>query len=122
MFRIKAKQIDAFVAFDEGEFEKRIAQRLQLYFDTLAGASHDELIALVRLGRERANAYGITSHHDVALYVGVMAQLGVDFDASGQFPWATEMLRNDAVDAATKMAFLCVRARLTHDTKRPTNG
>lgn len=103
MFQMKARQIEAFARDEEAAFEARVVERLRAHFAALAGESDEELRALVRLGRERAAVYGLRSPYHVSLYVGAMAELGADFDRSGAFPSATEILKHPDVDPTTKM-------------------
>jgi hypothetical protein len=109
MFQMKARQLEAFARDEEMAFEARVAERLRAHFEALAGQSDEDLRAFVRLGRERAAAYGMRAPYHVSLYVGAMAELGADFDRSGAFPWATEILEHPDVDPTTKITVLYAR-------------
>lgn len=110
MFRIKKRNLDAFVAHEERAFEARVLKRLRDNFEALRGKSEDELRAFVRLGRARAAEYAIDSPYGISLYVGVMAELGIDFDRSGAYPWATALLTHPGLDGNARAAWLCDEA------------
>lgn len=107
MFRIKKRNMDALVAAEERAFEARVVQRLRDSFDHLRGASDDDLQAFVRLGRERALTHDIRSFHGVSLYVGLMAELGADFDTSAAHAWVREWLHNPHLTGNARIECVC---------------
>jgi len=110
VFRIKQRNVDAFVAHEEREFEGRVVQRLRDNFDGMRGKGDEELRAFVRLGRERAARYDIRSPYGISLFVGIMAEIGEDFDESGAYPWATELLHNPNLSGNARVECVCDQA------------
>lgn len=106
MFRIKKRNVDAFLAREEQEFETRVVRRLRDNFDALREKSDDALRAFVQLGVQRAAGYGIDSAFGISLYVGLMAELGEDFDGSGKYLWAEEILQNDNILGSAKVRLI----------------
>ena len=110
MFKIRAAQMQAFAASEERDFERRTALRLRQYFPELRGRSDEDLLDLVRKGKERAGRYGIRSHYHVSLYVGLTAQFGEGFDTDPALPWAAEILQREGIHAAVRIGELYLRA------------
>jgi hypothetical protein len=110
VFRIKKRNIDAFLAHEERSFERRLVSRLRDNFEGLRDKTDEELTTFVRLGRERAATHGIGSPYGVSLYVGIMAELGVDFDRGGRYPWVDELLAAEELTGNVKAELICDRA------------
>lgn len=96
MFNLRKEQLKIFETVAAKEFEERaIAGLRERAPDQCAKLGDAELANLVRYGAERAKSYGIVAEPDVCKYLGVMLQLGSDFDRNPQYPWAARTL-NDA--------------------------
>lgn len=96
MFNLRKEQLKIFETVAAKEFEERaIAGLRERAPDQCAKLSEADLANLVRYGAERAKSYGIVAEPDVCKYLGIMLQLGSDFDRNPQYPWAARTL-NDA--------------------------
>jgi hypothetical protein len=56
----------------------------------------DQLRIAIRLGIARAGEYGITFRGPIRLYLELMLLFGSHFDTDPQYPWATEILKDQA--------------------------
>jgi hypothetical protein len=56
----------------------------------------DQLRIVIRLGIARAGEYGITFRGPIRLYLELMLLFGSHFDTDPQYPWATEILKDQA--------------------------
>ena len=59
---------------------------------------------LIRTGRDRAAAYGITGRSDVCKYIDLMMVFGRDFDTDARYPWAGEILNRLSGSAKMRAA------------------
>ena len=107
MFRIKKRNRDALIASVEQALEARMIRRLRDHFEPMRSKSDEDLRAFVRLGKERALAYGVCSPYGISLYVGIMAELGADFDTAGAHPWPAELLQDKQMIGNDKVEFIC---------------
>ena len=104
MFKVRQRQIDAFLKDEERLFVERSARRLREHFPLeLAGVGDEELLRRVREGVARAAGYGLRSYHDVALFLGLLVELGPDLDTSDRHAWARELLARPDLPPTTKV-------------------
>jgi hypothetical protein len=78
---IREEQIQHFIAKDEPELVKLIAQVIRTgNFERVEGHSDETLEAMTRIGIERAQNYDFQSAEDIAAFVAVMFEISPDFD------------------------------------------
>ncbi|MGH9378975.1 MAG: hypothetical protein ACRD1I_09250 [Terriglobia bacterium] len=96
MFNLRKEQLKIFETVAAKEFEERVLANLRELFPapcSKLGAA--ALAEIARYGIERAKSYGIVAEPDVCKYIGIMLNLGKDFDRNPRYPWAARTL-NDA--------------------------
>jgi hypothetical protein len=57
-------------------------------------AGEEQMLKAIRLGMSRAEAYGFTLRGPVRLHLELMLLFGSYFDSDPQYPWASEILKN----------------------------
>jgi hypothetical protein len=122
VFRVTAKNMGAFASEQERDFEERVVRRLRDNFDHLRDAGDEALTALVRRGRARAATYGIDTMYGISLFVGLMAQLGEDFDVSGAHPWVTEIFEHQHLTGTARVEWIYDLAMEKEAARRSTSG
>ncbi len=77
-------------------FDRSLADHLRQYAPREAKPlGEDELLAVVRLGRERAAQVDLTSRESIRLYLELMFLFGSGFSTDPQYPWAARALAKD---------------------------
>lgn len=112
MLKIRPAQMEALAHAALRNFEDRMLAHLRRCGPGLFRIlTEGEVREVVRYGRARARAHGLTSERSVRLYVEVMLTLGSNFDADPQFPWAAEILADGAApDEAARIDRLSDKA------------
>jgi hypothetical protein len=107
MFKVRREQMDAYREAAIRDFEDQVVEHLVRCLPEQAEAMGDRgLRDLVRLGIERAAAFGIVAQRDVCKFIDLMLVFGADFDR--RCAWASEIL------AAPEPADPFARMRLLH--------
>jgi len=107
--RLRAKHLAAMAeAMALEAFEKPMMVHLRTFAPGSAKAIGDQgLRATIRLGVERARAYGVTNPGLLRYYVELMFSLGSHFDTDPLLPWAAAVLGDRTVpDQAARIARL----------------
>ena len=93
MLILRSAQIAAFSAAGAERFVNKMVKHHQEYFPEWSRSlGSDALDAFIRHGIERANLHGFETELEIARYLHVMQALGLNFDESGEYPWAEELL------------------------------
>lgn len=93
MLTFRNDQIRTFEKVAGNRFSDRVLAHVERFFpERLNELSEEEALWVVHSGLGRANAHGFFSERDVCKYITLMFVLGLDFDRSGEFPWAAEIL------------------------------
>ncbi len=116
MLRITSTQLTAFDARATRAFEDALVAHLVAFVRTAAAEDEARLFARVRLGVQRAQAYGIESERGVAAYVAVMSLHGDAFDEDPGLPW-TAVLKDGSLGPETRASRL-LEAALAHAPPR----
>jgi hypothetical protein len=100
MLVIRREQMDAFREASLRSFEDAMVRHLFAFAPShSSGIGEDNVRRVVRLGLERASAYGFTNRGPVRFYLELMFQFGSYFDTDPQMPErATESLRIGTTD------------------------
>lgn len=105
MLRIRAEQMKVFEAAAAGRFEDDLVGHFKLFAPRHSEAIGEPVVRqVIRLGRERAEKYGLTFRGPVQFYVELMFMLGSDFDTDPQLPWAGAILNTTAVSEQVERA------------------
>lgn len=79
-------------------YQDRMIEHVEKFFpDHFAALGQENTRALIDYGVEKAGNYQIISERDVCIYIDLMLALGVDFDESGDYPWAEKILTDDEI-------------------------
>ncbi|HEV2500240.1 MAG TPA: hypothetical protein VGY31_11740 [Terriglobia bacterium] len=96
MFNLRKEQLKIFETIAAKEYEERALAQLREHSPAQCAAlGESALVEIVHYGTGKAKAYGIVAEPDVCKYLGIMLQLGKDFDCNPRYPWAARTL-NDA--------------------------
>ena len=107
MLTISAEQFDSLGTGQRDRSLKAIAARLRQDFpQQTAPLSEPELQALIELGIKNAAVYGLVTEGQVRVYCGMMLRHGRDFDVDARLPWAGDILEDDRLAPAEKLARL----------------
>ena len=90
MLTIRDAQIELLGREPRARFEADLARHLRRYFPH--ECERGDVAGFVRIGIERAAAHGFNTRYETALYLNLMAMLGVEFDEDPQMPWAARGL------------------------------
>ncbi len=102
MLRIRKQQNDALAEATRRSFEDRMVVHLKKCFpEHFKAIEEDGARALIRHGIERAGEYGIVAERDVCKYIDLMVIHGPDFDTDDRYPWAGEILNDQAIKSPT---------------------
>ncbi|HWB75408.1 MAG TPA: hypothetical protein VG755_10635 [Nannocystaceae bacterium] len=102
---IRQAQLDALAEARERELEDRLIDRLADPFDRQSALLKREgMRAVVKLGIERASAWGVVSERDLFVWIAMMLMLGASFDEDPQLPWAQAELTAPGVGASQRVA------------------
>jgi len=116
MLTIRSEQMNAFSKAVETSLECRLLTHVQRLFADPCRLLGEEVVRdRVRSGIRAAGGYGIEAEYDVSRYVDAMFLLEPDFDTSGRYPWAAEVLGDMSCDATTRMDRLYERIKETLD-------
>ncbi len=108
MIRLRRDNWVALLAEAERLFRARVAERLRRHFPEVGQMSEAQLDAWVELGRTRAAARGFPSAYHASIYIGLMAELGAEFEAD--LPWVREILADPSCDRKTALLAVFARA------------
>lgn len=112
MLHIRPEQWAALAGERERAFRERARAHLAKHFPArCAELGAEGLEKTVALGVERARGHGLKHEVDVLRYLNTMLVLGVDFDRSGEYPWAAEILADEDCDPRSNLERLCARTR-----------
>lgn len=100
--RIRTQQMESLSKAVLRSFENEMAVHLAEFSPPLFKAvKEDQLREAIRFGITRAGEYGITFRGPIRLYLELMLLFGSHFDTDPQYPWATEILKDQ--DSAPQM-------------------
>src|SRR5262249_43366415 len=110
MFRIRSEQKSAFRVDALRDFERRVLMHMDRCFPERRTELGDVgALQMIRLGTERAAAFGIENEQDVCKFIDLMLVFGADFDQRRD--WAREVLNAESPrDPFAKMRLLYARA------------
>ncbi len=95
MLIIRREQMEVFRAAALRGFEDEMVTHLAEFSPALSKvAGEQQMRKAVRLGMERAGAYGLDLRGPVRLYLELMLLFGSAFDTDPQYPWAAEILND----------------------------
>ena len=101
---IRQAQLDALAEGRERDLEDRLIDRLADPFDRQSALLKREgMRAVVKLGIERASAWGVQGERDLFAWITMMLMLGASFDEDPQLPWARAQLATPGVGAAQRV-------------------
>lgn len=90
MLRVSSHQLQQ-IWFDQ--FSDKVSIRLRKYFELPCRVAGEACVReTIRLGVERARAWGLTLEASAQSYIDHMILLGSHFDRDPQLPWAKEIL------------------------------
>lgn len=122
MFILRSAQIAAFSAAGTERFVIKMVKHHREYFPEWSrGLGADALDAFIRHGMERANLHGFETELEIARYLHVMQALGRNFDESGEYAWAEELL-NRRMAPQAKMNHLRDAAGYELEARRIRNA
>lgn len=102
---IGEQQMEAFSKYMRRQFEDRMVNHIRASFsDQTRQLDEQGLRKLVILGINRAEGYGIAFEDDIQRYLEYMMLLSQDFDTNPRSSWAGNILLDDGVDGAQKIA------------------
>lgn len=98
MFQIREEQMAVLEETALKNFEDWMVGHLREHFpDPCQALGEAQVREVIRCGNERAEEYGLSTRHEVCLYIDLMFMLGSGFDTDFQLPWAGSILRDDAI-------------------------
>jgi hypothetical protein len=101
---IREAQLDALAEARERALEDRLIDRLADPFDRQSALLRREgMRAVVKLGIERASAWGVAGERDLFAWITMMLMLGASFDDDPQLPWVRAHLTAPGVGAALRV-------------------
>jgi hypothetical protein len=107
MLTIRKEQWELLAKPEVKKFEDWMHDHVLQFFPAKYSAAGPARIReLIRTGRERAAAYGITVRADVSKYIDLMVVFGRDFDTDPRYPWAGEILNRRSSGSAKMRAAL----------------
>ncbi len=68
--------------------------------------SDARLEAVIHYGRQKAKRYGFAQTEPILALLGIMLQLGADFDDQHDYPWAREILIRGELSPTERVALL----------------
>lgn len=122
--KFTSKQMDAFDGTLLKEFRIFMLGHLRdTAADAFAGQTDEEVLATIDQGIERAQGYGATLQYAYGMFIAAMVRLGVDFDTSGQYPWAVETLKDPKIeDANVRIENMLVQCVLYFEETEASNS
>ncbi len=106
MLKVLDAQLDHLAALSREDFTAEMRSHLrERYPDACAPMTDAELTAHIEHGVTRAAGYGIEIAGDVARYVDLMFQLGLDFDRD--VDWARAILNRPDFTGQIRIDLLC---------------
>ena len=122
MLTIRAEQLSLLNAAGEPQTEVRAMRHLKNCIPaSCALLSEEELLNIIRWGRKRSGAYGISSEYDFFRYLNLMFMFGMEFDTSSEHPWARKVL-NGRGSASARMDLLMDHAMLACSRMERSNA
>lgn len=85
----------------EDEMVQHVKNIAPIQFDV---TDEEGVRRFVRMGIERAEAYGFTNRGPVRFYIELMLMFGCDFDSDPQYAWAGEILNEEGNDTQMEKA------------------
>lgn len=102
---IRDEQMQSMADAQRREFEEGIVAHLdRAYPEKVWNIPVEELRERVHESVGKALSYGIEIEKDVSSYVDITFELGENFDADPEHEWAGEILRDDPLSGAEKIA------------------
>jgi hypothetical protein len=122
MLFLRPDQMAAFSEAGTERFVNKMVKHHWEYFPEWSrGLGADALDAFIRRGIERARLHGFETELAIARYLHVMQALGPNFDESGEYPWAEELL-NKTLPLQAKMNRLRDAAGYELEARRIRNA
>jgi hypothetical protein len=115
--QIRNDQMNAFSDSSEREYINRLIRFLRDQYPQAAAAPDSELRTAVETQVAMARSYGLTTEHDVAVYVNTAFLLGEEFDT--EYPAAQEVLPSPVLASSEKAAWLSSWTREMFDSLEP---
>jgi hypothetical protein len=98
MLIIRGEQMETFRSAALVAFEAEMMAHCQAFSPPLCKTLGDErLLGFIRLGMDRASAYGFTNRGPIRSYLEMMLLFGSAFDTDPQYPWAQVILANETI-------------------------
>ena len=111
MLDIRNEQLPALSATDEaGDRASALAELRGRYPAQCGIMGESAAEQLAALSVQRAREHGLRSPEATAVYLGLMVQLGSDFDRDPQLPWAATLRDEQLSNAALRLELTCERA------------
>ena len=96
--QIRPEQINAFQVSAIENFIDSVVPHLREFFpETCADLGEPDTRAVVRLGIEMAQSYGIDREVFFCEFVDLIFLFGIDFDKDPALPWASEILLDESI-------------------------
>ena len=93
MIKLRREQVLALIKAASGPFIRRLAEDLREIFpERFAELGPAGARAAIESGIEKGRTYGMTRENEVAQLVGLMFELGLEFDKDPDFQWAHRIL------------------------------
>jgi hypothetical protein len=94
---IRQSQLEVFEAIALGRFEDKMVEHVRKYFPNhFAILGEVGVRTVIRYGHTRAGTHGLDTQRSVCLYINAMLLMGSNFDVDAMYPWAHEILSDDA--------------------------
>lgn len=99
MLKIRKEQYEELGKVTLKRFEDEMVEHLQKFFPKYHEIYGEPLIRkVIQCGTEHAEIYGFLTKRDTPLFIDLMLLLGSHFDQDPQYPWATEILKDQSVE------------------------
>ncbi|RKZ50318.1 MAG: hypothetical protein DRR16_09485 [Candidatus Parabeggiatoa sp. nov. 3] len=101
---IRKEQIEAFEQVALRNFENEMVAHLEKFFPKNCEIHGEPKIReIIRYGIEEAEVHGLTSEHDVCMYISLMLMLGHSFYKDPQLPWASAIFKDENISPSIKI-------------------
>lgn len=106
MLKVLEAQMDHLAALTRADFTADMRSYLrERYPEACSPLTDADLTARIEHGMARSAAYGIDTAADVARYIDLMFQLGLDFDE--EVDWASSILNRPDFTGQIRIDLLC---------------
>jgi hypothetical protein len=112
VMKIRQRQVALFAQAVTDEFVDEMVRHVSEFAPRMAVLLGEPAVReIIRMGLDRAEAYGLTNRGPVRLYLDLMFLFGCGFDTDPQLPWAARNLRSRIIpDQTTRASILHTEA------------